>query len=309
MRKINSKIWIIGLLILILLSVGAFAIFRSSNEAYDVPDQEPLTELTTVEPTETFSTEAPETIPTEEEPTEKARLDWLVPYYEENPSLVGWLRLPGTAIDFPIYQSGVEYTGRSHEPYWDFYLTSNRDGQRGDGELYVWPNHQNGDISIDEAELFFVFAHNFRYFHNGEIQLGRDGEIRQFSELPYFDVEEDFWNENREILFSTLYEEDILYEVAWVFELDSIVHSNGYVDILFVDPDSRAVSQTIFDFTQRREFTNEEQFYEFVDQMNEYAIRSSGDVSYGDQLIFLLTCQTRSYISSRRLVVVGRHRR
>jgi|GEM_PF-2052333 len=309
MKKINGKILLIGLLISSLL-IGAFIIFRPSNEDDYVPE-EPPTELTTAAPTETIPPPATEvTIPTEEptEPTEPpVMLEWIVPYYEENSSLVGWLRLPGTAIDFPIYQSGVEYEGRSHEPYWDFYLTSNRDGTRGEGELYVWPDHQNNNISIDDADLFFVFAHNFRYA-NGQIQRGRDGEIRQFSELPYFDEEEDFWYENREILFSTLYTEDILYEVAWVFELDSIVHSDGSVDIHLVDPDTREISSTLFHFTQRREFTSEEQFYEFVDLMNEYSIRSSDDFSYGDRLIFLLTCQTRPYTSSRRLIIAGRHR-
>lgn len=300
MRKVNNKTALIGLFILIFLPIGLFILFRFSTEDFYEPTPEVPVEFSKVVITE---------VPTEpNEEREPAMLDWLVPYYEENPNVVGWLRLPGTAIDFPIYQSGVEYTGRSHEPYWDFYLTSNRDGQRGDGELYVWPDHQNDDISIDDAELFFVFAHNFRYFHNGEIYLGQDGEIRQFSELPSFDEDEDFWYENREILFSTLYEEDILYEVAWVFELDSIERSDGHTNVHFVDPDRREVSSTLFRFMQQRRFTDEDQFNDFLEQMDHYAIRATQDVAYGDRLIFLLTCQTRPYTSSRRLVVVGRHR-
>ena len=312
MKDINiKKLLIIGLLVFALINIGAFVIFYGTRPVEPAPEifvevpSETVTEMPTVV-TEVIITE-PEVEETEPEPTEPVMLTWLEPYYEENSNLVGWIRIPGTAIDFPIYQSGVEYEGRSHEPYWDFYLTSNRDGRPGDGEVYVWPDHQNGDISIGDADLFFAFAHNFRYFHNGQIQLGANGEIRQFSEIPFFE-EEEFWNENQEIFFSTLYEEDIRYEVAWIFELDSFVDANGFVDIHFVDPDTREVSITHFEFTQRRQFTSEEQFYDFVDLMNEYSIRSSEDIAYGDRFIFLLTCQTRPYISSRRLVLVGRHR-
>lgn len=305
MKKINHKIAVISLLILSFLSIGVFVLFRPSNEDFYEPTEVVLTEYSTV-----AVTEAPtvETVTESNEDIEPVMLEWLVPYYEENQSVIGWLRLPGTAIDFPIYQTGIQYEGRSHEPYWDFYLSSNRDGERGDGELYVWPEHQNGDVSISDAEMFFVFAHNFRQFPGGGIRLGANGEIRQFSELPYFDEDEDFWHEHREILFSTLYEADILYEVAWVFELDSFVRSDGYADIHFVDPDSREVSPTMFPFLQERKFANEAQFYDFVEQMDAYSIRATQDVAYGDRLIFLLTCQTRPYTSSRRLVVVGRHR-
>lgn len=308
MKRINGKVMVIGLLIIGILSIGVFAIFRPSSEPLYLP--EPLVEAPTEEEVTVVATEEvtePEEEETEPEPTEPVMLARLVPYYEENPSLVGWIRVPGTVIDFPIYQSGVDYAGRSEQPYWDFYLRSNRDGNPGDGEVYVWPDHQNEDISISDADLFFTFAHNFRYFHNGEIQLGATGEIRQFSEIPFFE-EEAFWNENREIFFSTLYEEDIRYEVAWIFELDSFVDSNGDVDIHFVDPDTREVSPTHFEFVQRRQFISKEQFYNFIELMNEYSIKSSGDVVYGDRLIFLLTCQTRPYMSSRRLVLAGRHR-
>lgn len=312
MKEMNIKKWlVVALLVSILVNICVIAmlIMTRPTEPELSPLAELLTEVVTETPTiaiEEIITE-PNTAELEPESTEPVMLAWLEAYFEENPSLVGWLRLPGTVIDFPIYQSGVDYEGRSHEPYWDFYLTSNRDGTPGDGEVYVWPDHQNGDISIGDADLFFAFAHNFRYFHNGEIELGANGEIRQFSEIPFFE-EEDFWNENRDIFFSTLYEADIHYEVAWIFELDSFVDDDGYVDIHFVDPDTREVSPTYFEFVQRRRFTSEEQFDEFVTLMNEYSIKSSGDVVYGDRLIFLLTCQTRPYISSRRLVLVGRHR-
>ena len=311
MEKIKKSTVIKGLIILSIILTTVFLVSRPSNEETPEPitelQVEPTTIATTVAPTRATEPPITEELATEPEPTESVMLAQLESYFEQNQSLVGWIIVPGTAIDFPVYQSGTEYQGRSHEPYWDFYLTSNRDGSRGDGEVYVWPDHQNEDISINEADLFFTFAHNFRYFHNGEIQLGANGDIRQFSEIPFFE-EEEFWNENREIFFSTLYEQDILYEVAWIFELDSFVDSSGNVDIHFVYPDTREISATNFEFVQRRRFANEAEFNEFVRLMNEYSIRSSDDFEYGDRFIFLLTCQTRPYISSRRLILVGRHR-
>jgi len=276
------------------LFTGGFLVLHFRGNEYDEPVQA-YSELARI----------PAEVPTE--PAIVRDAEWLVPYYEENSSLVGWIRIPGTVIDFPIYQSGTAYTGRSHEPYWDFYLTSNRDGRRGDGEVYVWPDHQNHNVSIDEADLFFMFAHNFRYWDSGEIWLGEDGEIRQFSELPFFE-EDEFWEENRDLFFTTLDGEERAYEVAWIFELDSVVSSNGHVSVRLVNPDTRSITSTEFEFMQQRTFASEAEFTAFVQLMNEYAIQYSDDVAYGDRLVFLLTCQTRPYVSSRRLVLAARHR-
>jgi len=307
---LNKNIIISGILGIIAIVIVAIVIIASSSDA---PQDEGDMLVFKVEPT----TAPPTTAPTEpiEEPTQPTEpawvygeiLDWILPYYEENQSVTGWIRLPGTVIDYPIYVSGPEYTGRSHEPYFNFYLTSNRDGSRGDGEIYIWPDHMNGDVGIHDAEILFIFGHNFRYFHNGEIHRGPDGNIRQFSELPFFE-NEDFFNEHKEVILSTLYNPEIIYEAAWVLELDYVVDAQGYAWIHFVDPDTREIAPSHFHFLQTRQFASETDFDVFVEAMNNYSIVSSGDVEYGDRFIFLLTCQTRSYISSRRLVLVARYR-
>ena len=55
-------------------------------------------------PPETQSTQPAEetTAPTEPEPTEPVMLAKYAPLYEKNHDLFGWLRIDGTAIDYPV---------------------------------------------------------------------------------------------------------------------------------------------------------------------------------------------------------------
>ena len=311
----NKKFTLIGggaIALLVVILIVVFAISGGVEE--DVPAYlpvEPTTVPVTV-PTDADETTAPTTVP---EPTEPGwehgvLLDWLEPYYEENNSLIGWIRVPGTVIDFPIYQTGEQYADRTPAPYgfWDYYLRHNRDHTSGDGEIYIWPPYMhNGDVTMEDAEILFVFGHNFRYFHNLEIHRGADGEIRQFSEIPYFE-DQDFFDEHREIFMSTRYQPDMLFETSWIFELDSVVDANGYADIHFVNPETGNIAPTIFNYLLNRTFADEAAFDEFVRLMDHYSIISADNVQYGDRFVILLTCQNRNYISSRRLALVGRYR-
>lgn len=61
-------------------------------------------------PPETQSTQPAEetTAPTEPEPTEPVMLAKYAPLYEKNHDLFGWLRIDGTAIDYPVMHTPTD---------------------------------------------------------------------------------------------------------------------------------------------------------------------------------------------------------
>ncbi len=111
----------------------AFASIAKSGDliapgALPMPGESAVTSGRTVEPeTSAFSASHPVQQP-EATPfvfDEDRILPEYKPMYEENPDLIGWLKIPGTVIDYPVLQ-------REDEAYYltrDFYGRDNKNGQ------------------------------------------------------------------------------------------------------------------------------------------------------------------------------------
>ena len=224
-----------------------------------------------------------ETVIIEEEiPIEPIMHDWLMSYFEQNDELIGWITVNGTNIDAPVYQ--VAEFMNYHSDHWNFYLQHNRDRIRdGIGEIYLWPS----ELEIDEKDLFFVFGHNF-------------GDNRtQFSQLVNYWFDADF-RDQLEIRFFTRYDE-FVYEIVW-----GAMAENWGNYVKFFNQNTRGRSDNRFIYHELVVWENQAQFEQFVILMDEYALHPrTSDVSFEDQFIFLLTCES-NLITPRRKIIVGR---
>ena len=141
-------------------------------------------------PTETQPTEpaAETTAPTEPEPTEPVILAKYAPLYEQNHDLFGWLRIDGTAIDYPVM-----YTPTDPEKY----LHTNFDLEYSYGGIPFI----DANCSPDSDNLL-IYGHNML-----------DGSM--FRSLPKYESKS-YWQAHPTIHVDTLYEEGE-YEVLAAF--------------------------------------------------------------------------------------------
>jgi len=225
-------------------------------------------------PAETPST--PTDIPpsaTIAEPEPLNVLEKFTELYEQNSDLVGWIRITGTVIDYPVMQSP--------DSDWDFYLNRNFYGAHDiHGTPYIWPQHD-----IAEDDLFFIFGHNMR---NGS----------RFADVARY-ISRDFWERHPTIEFYTLYE-GRRYEVAFVFQIFVIENVNQY----YHHPQRGIADNVEFPYTFVTTWESEKAFWHFIAHNREFSLYETGvDVDYGDRMIALWTCVGGN--PDLRLVVVA----
>ena len=109
--------------------------------------------------------------------------------YNNNKSLVGWIRIDNTKIDYPVMQSQNE----------DYYLDHNFNQEKDsngsifiDKDCSIWPKSQN----------IIIYGHNMK---SGKMF----GELKKFKS-------EDYCKKNNLIYFDTLFEKGT-YQVMYVF--------------------------------------------------------------------------------------------
>ena len=195
---------IVTILILILLAIFGISAFhvvtyfvesKEQEAHYDelsdiVKDAQEAAKATTSAPEkETKPAEA-----TGSEDTEPAEDGGMLPGYAElyeiNNDLVGWMRIEGTEIDYPVMQT----PGRT-----DFYLKRNFDKDHSErGCLYV---REECDV-FRPSDNVTIYGHTMM-----------DGSM--FAYLHEYQDKE-VWEDNRLIFFDTLYEYHV-YEIFSVF--------------------------------------------------------------------------------------------
>lgn len=148
-------------------------------ETTAAPTEPPVTEVeTTAEPT---------TIPPETEPE---ILEEYAELYEKNPDFAGWIRIPGTVIDYPVLYSpddGEKYLYANFDGYWDVH-----------GSIFI-----KDSCSMDpESDNLLIYGHNM-------INGSMFGSILNYGYQHY-------WEEHPIIEFSTLYEHR-QYEIIAAF--------------------------------------------------------------------------------------------
>lgn len=168
-----------------------------------------------------------------EDNTEGGELQILPKYsaiYEKNNEFAGWIKIPGTMVDYPVMMPKEDN---------NFYLNHSPEGEKSKyGSIYL-------DVDTDLANRkgnYLLYGHYFR-----------DGNM--FGTLEHY-KEEGYWKEHPNIQFDTIYEEGN-YEIIAVF-LSQVYRKNEdafkyyqYVDITSKEEFERYVShikeQSLYD--------------------------------------------------------------
>ena len=173
----NPKVIAVIVAVVLILSV-VIVLLLPKNEVPTLPTTLPTTSTNN-------STE-----PTPEGPTEPVMLPQMAELYAQNPDIIGWVRVEGTLLDYPVM-----FTPDDEEKYI-------RADFKGNLSMAGLP-FMDKDCSMDpESQNLVIYGHNMK---NGTA----------FKTL--FDyTDKKFWEEHPTIYFSTLYEERT-YEVLAVF--------------------------------------------------------------------------------------------
>lgn len=127
--------------------------------------------------------------------------------YEYNKDMVGWIKIEGTAIDYPVVQT-------PDNP--DYYLHRAFDGSiNQNGAIYV---REQCDVNLPSDNVT-IYGHNM-------------ASGKMFAALHKYESKE-FWEDNRLIIFDTLTERHV-YEVFAVFKTLANV-GEGFSYHQFVD--------------------------------------------------------------------------
>ena len=116
--------------------------------------------------------------PVPEMPAEPEMLSWYAPLYAQNPDLFGWLRIPGTVIDYPVMFT-------PEEP--EYYLRRDFEGRESlSGTLFM------DGACPPEGDFCLIYGHNMK---NGAMF----GSLIRYADAAFYEA-------HPTILFDTLYE-------------------------------------------------------------------------------------------------------
>lgn len=196
-KRKGLKIALIAVLALLLLAAGGVGLFLLGNHNADTDFQkmaaqvqEKTAETTVITtPAETAQTE--ETIAETTAPTQATQPTILPQYaqlYQQNPDMVGWIKIEGTAIDYPVMHTPADP---------EKYLHVNFEG------VYSYPGVPFVDAACTmDSDNLLIYGHNMP---NGTM----------FRSLMQYQ-QKNFWQNHPTIVFNTLYEEQE-YEVLAAF--------------------------------------------------------------------------------------------
>ena len=165
---------------------------KRQADRYDQLAQMATTQPTTTAPATTEPAETTEPTTQATEPTEPVILEQYAQLHETNPDMVGWLRLEGTPINYPVMQTTTNNR--------DFYLTHNFDKEESKhGAIYA---REECDI-LKPSDNITLYGHNMK-----------DGSM--FAGLGEY-YKKETWEKNSIITFDTLYEYHV-YKIFAVFK-------------------------------------------------------------------------------------------
>ena len=204
-------------IVTVLLLVAAFGIsaFMVGNYLLDGKKQadrmDDLSQIVSNAQTETeAATQAPETVPETTKPRPTTAGGMLPGYkdiYEQNNDTVGWIKMEGTKINYPVLQTPND---PNYYLYRDF---DKKDSKRG--SIYAW-----GDADINKpSDNITIFGHHMA-----------DGSM--FAALNAY-TSKDAWEQNNLIFFDTLTEYHT-YKIFAVFKTSANI-GQGFSYHKFVD--------------------------------------------------------------------------
>ena len=194
-----------GFLMVVLVAL-VLLIPKDQEPAPTEPSTEATTEITEA-PTEESTEES-----TEPEETEPQMLEHMAELYAQNPDIVGWIRIEGTQLDYPVM-----YTPDDEEKYI-------RADFEGNVDLSGLP-FIDMDCSVDpESQALIIYGHNMK-----------DGT--GFRTLLSYEKKE-FLEEHPTIYYSTLYEERTYEVLAMFYDQIYLKSATNFKFYQFIDPET-----------------------------------------------------------------------
>ena len=196
MKKVLSTLIVVALVAVFAISafmVGKYFVnSKQSGNKYD--ELAEMVSKPQTKPAETTS--APETEDEEEgDPKPRPQHHDILPEYRDvylrNGDMVGWIRIEGTKVNYPVMQT-------KERP--NYYLKRDFDGNASDwGSIYV---REECDVNTPSDNVT-IYGHNM-------IDCSMFGDLKNYSSKQ-------FWEEHKEIFFDTLSEYHV-YEIFSVFK-------------------------------------------------------------------------------------------
>lgn len=189
-----------------------------------------------------------------------------------NKDVIGYIKIDGTPIDNVLLQGSDNFE----------YLDKKISGEENRaGELFLdWRNHfddvdDEGHLKIENSQNLVVYGHAMK-------------DESMFGCLIKYRNTSDFYSDHPVIHLNSNYSH-YTYKIFAVFILDA-----------------EDKSETKFDCWNKFNFSDEQDFYNFVNEAKRRTIRTNDvDVKYGDQILTLSTCD--DYLGDRgRLIIMAR---
>lgn len=206
----------------------ALMILLTALPACRMDREEPVT----TEPAEVTETAVPTETSAETEPpqTEPEMLPHMEALYAQNPDTVGWIRIDGTKLDYPLMFVPEEEQRYLHADFEGNYDYS--------GLPFI-----DKDCSLDpESDNLIIYGHNMA---NGTA----------FRTLMYYQQEQ-FWKEHPTIFLSTLYEEREYEIISCFFDRVYKKSDTNFKFYQFIDPETEA------EFHVARDYYNTHSLYD-----------------------------------------------
>lgn len=194
--------------------------------------------------------------------------------YEQNEDVIGWLKIEGMNVDYPVMQTMEDE---------EYYLERDFEGNYNiNGSLIMDTDSTvgTGTKAMDYADgtkpstNLIIHGHNMK---NGNMF----GNLDKYRDIK-FEKTHDM------ITFSSLYE-------TRKYQIVSVFLSQVY----------RANQTDVFKYYKFFQADNEEEFYDFYDNIKKKALYDTGvEAKYGDEFITLSVCAY--HVENGRLVVVGK---
>lgn len=194
--------------------------------------------------------------------------------YKQNPDVVGYLSIPNTLIAYPVLQRKNEADGNEYYLNKDFYGNPSKSGA-------IFMDYRNYfDYVVDFKRIYPNSQNLIIYGHNMH-------DYSMFGSLKYYINDVSYYDAHPIVELSSNYR-DYKYKIF---------------GMIIVDIDDE--TETRFDYWNKLNFSGEEDFYDYVNEIKRRTVRLTDvDVKYGDQLLTLSTCN--STFSEGRLVIFAR---
>lgn len=182
-----------------------------------------------------------------------------------NPDLVGYVRIDGTEVSYPVVQK-KELSDPDLNPN-DYYLyrTFKQESSKSGCIFMDYRNRFDEVVEhrriVDNSGNVFIYGHNM----NNRTMFG---SLRDYVNNP------SFYSAHPIVDYSSLYK-DYKFKIFAIFIVDGADYTSEYA----------------FDCWNTLDFADEDAFYDYVNEAKKRTmINTNVDVKYGDQLLSLYTC-------------------